>query len=377
MFYEDYLASDLIYIMLYAAVTALDGAACLYLLLCRGNAFAPEVTPPVRLRQWTAAFFGVMALSHLWYMPLFFLTSHEDMTICYAFGSMLDGITIFPVVVNVLHAMLQDKRRPLWPFVVGMAPFVIGTIWCLFSRSLDIIPMLRIYFRLLSIGTVIYMVCALRQYGRWLRDNYADLEHKEVWQVFLSLTILLLMIDFYASYTGGMAYEYIVQICGLVLVCYLPWHVETVSDLSLSQQKSMAEPAPAAIKAEGIDDDLSQGARVKIGPLLQQHCIDTKLYLQHDLTLDQLARAIGTNHFYLSDYFSSHNTNYNACINDLRIQHFISLYRDAVTQQKAFTAQQLAAESGYRSYSTFTLAFKQRMGKNVSKWMRECRITPA
>jgi len=377
MFREDDLASDRIYIMLYAAVTALDLVACLYLLLRRGNAFAPDVKSPVRLRRWTAAFFGVMALSHLWYMPILFLTSIEDKMICYSIGGMLDGITIFPVTINVLLTMQQDKRRPLWPFVAGMAPFVIGMIWCFANRNFALAPMLRIYFLLLSIAVAIYMVGALRQYGRWLRDNYADLEHKEVWQIFLALTLLLLMIDFYAAYIGGVAYEYIVQACGLMLVCYLPWHVETIGDLCLLQQQSLTEPVPAAIKVEGMDDDLPQGAHDKIGPLLQQHCIDTKLYLQHDLTLDQLARAIGTNHFYLSDYFSSHNTNYNAYINDLRIQHFISLYHDAVAKQKAFTAQQLAAESGYRSYSTFTLAFKRRMGKNVSKWMLESRITSA
>jgi len=37
------------------------------------------------------------------------------------------------------------------------------------------------------------MVRALRLYGRWLRDNYADLEHKEVWQSFTVLGIFLLM----------------------------------------------------------------------------------------------------------------------------------------------------------------------------------------
>ena len=37
------------------------------------------------------------------------------------------------------------------------------------------------------------MVRALRLYGRWLRDNYADLEHKEVWQSFIVLAILLIM----------------------------------------------------------------------------------------------------------------------------------------------------------------------------------------
>ena len=31
----------------------------------------------------------------------------------------------------------------------------------------------------------------------------------------------------------------------------------------------------------------------------------------------------------------------------------------------------LAQESGYHSYSTFSAAFRQRMHKNVTDWMRE------
>jgi AraC-like DNA-binding protein len=48
----------------------------------------------------------------------------------------------------------------------------------------------------------------------------------------------------------------------------------------------------------------------------------------------------------------------------------MSLYREAVAAQRSFTAQQLASESGYRSYSTFAIAFKQRMGQTVTAWMR-------
>ena len=104
--------------------------------------------------------------------------------------------------------------------------------------------------------------------------------------------------------------------------------------------------------------------------MLQKHCIDTQLYLQHDLTITQLAKAIGTNRFYLSQYFSGQGITYNAYINDLRIQHFMRLYREALATKRSFTAQQLASESGYRSYSTFGIAFKQRMGQTVTAWMR-------
>jgi AraC-like DNA-binding protein len=53
----------------------------------------------------------------------------------------------------------------------------------------------------------------------------------------------------------------------------------------------------------------------------------------------------------------------------------MNIYREAVAAQKTITAQQLAKDSGYRSYSTFSIAFKQRMGQTVKDWMREMAKT--
>ena len=63
--------------MLYGVGAAVAAGACLYLVLRRANAFAPEVTPPVRLRRWTAAFFAVLAIGHLWYLPAAVLTDED------------------------------------------------------------------------------------------------------------------------------------------------------------------------------------------------------------------------------------------------------------------------------------------------------------
>ncbi len=73
----DQIREDTLYIMLYAVVTAMAMMASCYLLFRRANAIAPDITPPLRLRRWTAAFFAALALNHVWYMPLFFLTSAE------------------------------------------------------------------------------------------------------------------------------------------------------------------------------------------------------------------------------------------------------------------------------------------------------------
>ena len=60
-----------------------------------------------------------------------------------------------------------------------------------------------------------------------------------------------------------------------------------------------------------------------------------------------------------------------AYINDLRIQHFISLYQKAADSKRSSTAQQLAQESGFCTYRTFSEAFKRKTGQSVSAWMKK------
>ena len=347
-----------IFLMFYASVAMLSLIACCYLLFRRANAIAPDVTSPVRLRRWTAAFFAAIALCHLWYLPTFFLTSSDDMMLSFLIAGLLDCMTVIPLTIVVLLAMLQDRRRPLWPVALMVAPLIAGLAWCIATRSYTLLPVLYVYFLLMWLGFIINMVLARRQYGRWLRDNYADLEHKEVWQGFVLLAIFFLVYAIYSLDVGELIYEYATEVINIVLICYLLWRVETLSDLSLSQinhDRSTLDALPAK----------------NVEALLQQYCVDTQLYLQHDLNVIQLAKAIGTNRTYLSQYFSSLGTTYNAYINVLRINHFVRLYHEAIASHRSFTAQQLAQESGYRNYKTFSLAFKQRMGRSVTAWMSD------
>ena len=385
--YEQEFQENLLFMLLYGAAAMLSLTACCYLLFRRANAIAPDIMSPVRLRRWTAAFFASMTLSHVWYLPIAFLTSREGVLMGYLVGAVLDFMTLIPLAIVVLLAMLQDRRRPLWPACLMLSPVVMGMVWCLANHSDALVPVLYVYFLLLGIGFIIYMVRATRQYGRWLRDNYADLEHKEVWQSFVVLAVIMLVFGIYSFSSKGMAYLYVQQMNDIIMICYLLWRVETLSDLRISQSQDLpieAEDDSLAIQTdttEDMDDKNSPlsirnrsvsplGLSKNIEPLLKQHCIDTQLYLQHDLTLLQLAKAIGINRFYLSQYFSSQGMSYNAYINNLRINHFVSIYREAVATQSSFTVQQLALKSGFRSYTTFSTAFKYKMGQSARSWMK-------
>ena len=378
-------------LMLYAVGATVSAVACVYLLLRRGNAFTRRISTPKRLRQWTAAFFGILTAGHLWYLPGVMMADGDAAALWMLIGALLDCMLTVPLAIVVLLCMLQDRKRPLWIAWLITAPLIILSAVSVGMRSYALVQWMQGYFLLMAVGFTAYMVRAVRQYGRWLRDNYADLEHKEVWQSLLVLAVIMLLFCYYVVGYGSITYEFVVQVCGIALVAYLLWRVETLQDLSFQPMAdgdiALAEAQRAAAEAAEADDDtldgdggrpqpaegLSEAVIQEIGKLLHDRCEGNKLYLQTDLTSVQLAQALGTNRTYLGMYFSSQGTTYNAYINTLRINYFIELFRQAsaAAEGQSIQAKLLANRSGYRSYRTFSVAFKQRTGQSVKDWIAE------
>ena len=389
MLFEHIPAELIFFFILYGITGVVPFIAAVYLLLRRGNAFARGITPPVRLRRWAASFFAVAALGHVWWY-LFYIYSNDLESASYVVVAVLDCVALLTTIAGTLLAMLQDRERPVWPAFVAMVPFVaLGALQILLPET-SFLLMATIYILSLYVLFSVYMVFAVRRYGRWLNDNYADLENKKVW---LSQTVSLVCLLLFILYTlvdTDLVLIFILHAIELVLFGLLLWRVETLPDLETHPRPLPAREVSNYSPGQELADELStplprregQGGGSAGSPtipidldqierLLAERCENTQLYLQHDLTLLQLAQAVGTNRSYLSQYFSRQSITYNIYINNLRINHFISRYQEVVQTQQSFTVQQLASESGYHSYSTFSLAFKQRMGQSVTTWMHQ------
>jgi len=347
---------DVYFVTFYGGVTMLGVVAALYLLLRRGNAIAPEVTSPIRLRRWASAFLMASAVSHVfWLIYACHPSSKAYFTVC-----SLDILILIPTMAGTLLAMLQDRRRPVWPVSVALVPALVLSAIGLARGNEALFTPVSIYIICLYALFIVYMFFAVRHYRRWLRDNYADLEHKEIWQSFLVLTVFLLFFISYSRAEEGIVMIYLLQADIILIVGLLLWRVETIQQLG---------DASATEQAEEGQKNATPAIPANIGPLLQKHCEEGQLYLQNDLTLAHLAQTIGTNRYYLSQHFSQQGITYNAYINSLRVRHFVRLYHEAVANHRVFTAQQLAHESGFHSYSTFSATFKQIMGATVTTWM--------
>ena len=344
---------DMFFVMLYGGASMMAVMAALYLWLRSANAISREMDSPKELRRWAAAFLASVAASHAWWALLGTMWLTDDRLVRNIVAITLDRISFVPLMMCVLLRMLQDRRRPLWPVAAAMVPFIVVGIVSIVTHNDAFEWFVGGYSLLLGLSFIIYYVHALRRYGRWLHDNFADLEHKELWKSLLLLACILLVYVVYTTNEGALAIEYLAQVLTLVIIGFVVWRVETLQSLMIDEPE--------------IEDDSED---LRISSRLIQHFERPELYLLHDLTLTQLAYTIGTNRTYLGAYFAAKGETYNAYINRLRIDHFIRLCHEAIAEGHDVMAKDFAFKCGYRSYTTFSVAFKQRMGKTVTQWMK-------
>lgn len=133
---------------------------------------------------------------------------------------------------------------------------------------------------------------------------------------------------------------------------------------------------------ESINNNESKGSLSPIPNEEQKkiiHFIETdfkerKIYTEHDLTLEKLAKYCNTNRTYLSKVINeAYRMNYTDFINGYRISEAVILLSDRKISQK-YSIEAIANESGYANISSFNLAFKKITGLTPSVFRRNAML---
>jgi AraC-like DNA-binding protein len=395
--YSQQSLQDSLFLLLYGGVAVLATVAGMYMWLRRSNGILPDITTPRSLRRWTAAFFLMAAMSHVWWFVLGVYWLTDDRLVRNITAVTLDHILLVPLVMALMLRMLQDRQHKLWPWMLAQMPIAVSAVVGIVRHDEFYGFELTTYWQMtVMVVFVVYYIYALVVYGRWLRENYADLEHKEVWQSLLFAAVLFVVYELYFTNPGVMAREYLAQVETIVIIAFLIWRVETLQKLD-PEEKQEIQSENVAVSADDASDELTATEVAKadaisrptsqrktktkpvidssdIGQLLAYHCEQPQLYLKYDLTLSQLAETIGTSREALGAWFANHDDTYNAYINRLRIDNFVRLYREAAKSGRTSSVFGLAYKCGYRSYLSFSTAFKKYKGIAVSEWVEDLQV---
>ena len=200
-----------------------------------------------------------------------------------------------------------------------------------------------------------------RQHIKYVRENYSNIDRIDVsWLrpvFFFAIVSQLawLVTSLYATPTGDIVY-YVSTILLWLMVLRYSWNFQPIS---VAEESECPEPAgePSVPQKTGLP--LADG-------LLEQIVEERQLYLNKNLTLQDLAQALNSNRTYVSNYLSQvRGQTFYDYVNQLRIER---VCLPMMREHPEYKLEHIAQESGFASISTFRRAFIKLTGQTPSQY---------
>ena len=166
------------YIIHFAVMMTILTTMAVYLLVSKRNAFGSEIVTDQRLRRKAGRLIFIYTLIYLTNIPML-LWLADDLQLLLMASVTLDMTIWCPMVLHFLLELLQDRRwdnRLLLISVLAVMPL---TGWLLTGHAWWKWAVYGMYIAEVVFFIGWYIRAAIA-YRRFLADNYADLEHKEV-----------------------------------------------------------------------------------------------------------------------------------------------------------------------------------------------------
>lgn len=334
------------YLIHFVVMMTILVAMAIYLLVSKRNAFGRELVTDQRLRRKAGWAILIYVFTYLANIPLVVWFA-DDPQLQQMASVTIDMVLYLPTMLRFMLETLQDRRRwdnRLWWFCVIAVLPLMG--WLLTRQTWWTWAMYALYLTELA-TCIVWYIRAKITYHRFLADNYADLEHKDLtWSWIILCVMALSLVNYLLMMSQSdihviMAYSYVFHVVDTTFIGIIVLYIDHQQVLEpLAEETVEAEmQEETEVESGGTENTpiapISKNdiIIIKIGALLQKHCEATQLYLQHDLSLNTVAQACHTNRTYLSLYFASQGITYYTYINKLRIDYFQSLYRKALREK--------------------------------------------
>lgn len=381
----------LVYILLHGIAIGYLGLLAFCMLFLRRSVFVDGEPQCQHLRQATGVYILVWMLSFVFGVAV--MGYDGSLLAKLSQLEMATDLLVVPSTMYLLLTMisLNHVYRRRHAILIAL-PLCLMLVF-LFTEDDLLFSILLGYWIAYGIFSLLELVQAYRRYRRMMLDNYSEVEHREVRWIFYFIVFFIVYALLYFWGRQPDAYwvrpwQYLVCLAGLTLLVRRVDTQKRVLDFSQNKNtfddgleafvpETVGNEAPADLVETQPDGGEAAAGRASVpayhasvewvGEQLKHKCEENELYLEPDLTLDTVARTVGTNRTYVSRYLSSQGQNFCGYINMLRVNHAVKCFENDPTQP----VKEVAVMSGFNSLSTFRRVFAEIKGMSPSRYLEQ------
>ncbi len=287
-----------------------------------------------------------------------------DMHLYHGYSYLPNAINVFveEIVVMLLGmsliATVRLKRTPRLHAVLLILPIVICMPLRYIFDTVNVSVIAFAYTIIMAVLIIIHVCLLVRRYQDLLNQTFADTTPHAVTWVLTTLALLTLYfivwlaivwLGISALYTQPYKYLYI-RIFYLLL-SIIPWtfYLRRISrvkpiNLILLDDDTQPDDTPTA--------ELKAWQQPDFDKAILNYCSNPDVFTRNDLTIIDVANAIGTNRTYVSRWCRQRGANFNSFIRELRLD-----YARNLLTTPTLPLTQIAQKAGFGSTLLFLTAF--------------------
>ena len=310
-----------------------------------------------------------------------------------------------PLALVFLRRMTQLAPRPSWreglyfiPFLIVLGlqlPYLLqsaaakraylddyaSSVQDDFGLSNQLVNFIHLFF----FG---WCILVYRAHEKRIRDFYSDLSKVRLdWLgQFLYIAFAIVVLSIFVFYARKFDWPF--------LSAFYPWHfLGVVAVIYWTAYRALAQPMlftgeEASAASAGLSDAIflfpEESAEQKKAPddpqrkALAEKLVQImeleRLYLNSELTVQDLVNRLQANRQYISEALNLHlGKTFYDFVNDYRVEAFQRLAKDPAHGH--YTILGLALEAGFNSKATFNAIFKKKVGMTPSEYIRRIKMS--
>ncbi len=294
-------------------------------------------------------------------------------------GYMMFAVSlVFPNRYNIRQLLLLE------------IPFIIATLFFAFSGNPIVYYVVQIYTLAASSVLLVCLLISIKKYTKMLENNVGNMEYFDLrWGSILIVTLfgvqLLWAFESFSQQTWfsvssadkNLLFDTCYCFLSLIFVVIFTVKIIRQQVFILTSEENNPEENNATENQNPTEENLLTDAsytspyhEILLNMNIENIISEKQYYMESDLTLQKLARYLGTNRQYLSNYINQekHKTFYDY-INDFRLEKAKELIDSKATEQQ-YSLEEISVLSGFNSYTTFLRSFSKKYGLTPSKYMK-------